>query len=54
MGAMGMKSSNGASSVKAPKMGMKNSAPTQIASGSHIVNKPVNAHKQNPGFKKGK
>jgi hypothetical protein len=52
MGAMNMKSNRGKSSVKAPKMGMKNSASSQISSGSHIVNKPINTHRANPGYGK--
>lgn len=40
------------SSVKAPTMGLGNSAQTTITSGKAIVMKPINAHRANPAFGK--
>jgi len=53
---MAIKSSRGMSSVKAPKMSPNAPANTGIMvhDGKHIVNKPINAHGANPGYKAGK
>lgn len=53
---MSIKSSRGMSSVKAPKMSPKAKPNTGIivTSGKAIVQKPINKHNANPGFKKGK
>lgn len=47
---MGIKSSMGASSVNAPS----GKGSIKIVSGKAIVNKAINRHHANPGFKKGK
>jgi hypothetical protein len=52
---MGIKSTNGMSSVKLPhKVGSNPNSGIQVVSGKHIVGKAINAHRANPGFKKGK
>lgn len=46
---MGIKSKNGMSSVNTPTMGLHD--PIKIVSGKHIVMKPLNTHRAQPGLK---
>lgn len=53
---MGIKSSNGQSSVNLPGMDPNANPNTgiKVISGMGIVHKAINRHHANPGFKKGK
>lgn len=50
---MGIKSSRGMSSVHLPHKTPSNpNTGNQVVSGKKIVNKPINTHGANPGYKK--
>jgi hypothetical protein len=54
---MGIKSKSGMSSVHVNSGSMIPGNPNngvKIIGGKHIVNKPINTHRSNPGYKAGK